>query len=136
HCLVTGTTGSGKTKYFEHTAWQDILDGRGVVYVDPHGNHPDSGYRSLLSRIDERGLTKTRTIHIIDPNAPGYITGIDPMASPSADYDHAVIADAVQQALERVWGEENMDHKPTMRRVLNTLLTALAELKLTLPDVR
>src|SRR5438093_1132578 len=56
HCLVTGTTGSGKTKYFEHTAWQDILDGRGVVYVDPHGNHPDSGYRSLLSRIDERGL--------------------------------------------------------------------------------
>jgi hypothetical protein len=136
HAHVIGTTGGGKTKLLEHSIRQDIIDGRGVCVVDPHGNHPDSLYRSLLSWLDFRGFTKTRTIHLIDPNAGTHVTGLDPLALPSADYDLTVIAEAMQEALERVWGEEDMNAKPTMQRVLNVMLTALTELKLTLAEAR
>jgi hypothetical protein len=136
HAHVIGTTGGGKTKFLEHCIRQDIIDGRGVCVVDPHGNHPDSLYRSVLSWLDRRGFTKTRTIHLIDPNAGTHITGIDPLALPTPDYDCTVIAEAMQEALERLWGEEDMDTKPTMQRVLNVLLTALTELKLTLAEAR
>ena len=49
HAHVIGTTGAGKTKFLEHCIRQDIASGRGVCVVDPHGNHPDSLYRSLLA---------------------------------------------------------------------------------------
>ncbi len=134
HCI--GTTGAGKTKFLEHCIRQDVVDGRGVCVVDPHGNHPDSLYRSLLCWLDARGFTKSRVIHLIDPNASSHVTGLNPLALPSPDYDYTVIAEAMQEALERVWGEEDMNAKPTMQRVLNVLLTALTELNLTLAEAR
>jgi hypothetical protein len=141
HAHVIGTTGAGKTKFLEHCIQQDIASGRGVCVVDPHGNHPDSLYRSLLGWLDERGYTdrnneKSRPVHLIDPNASTHITGFDPLALPSSDYDPTVIADAALEALERVWGEEDTDTKPTLQRVLIATLTALCELKLTLAEAR
>ena len=141
HAHVIGTTGAGKTKFLEHCIRQDVASGRGVCVVDPHGNHPDSLYRSLLGWLDERGYTdkntnKSRQIHLIDPNASTHITGFDPLALPSSDYDPSVIADAALEALERVWGEEDTDTKPTLQRVLTATLTALCELKLTLAEAR
>jgi len=136
HSHVIGTTGGGKTKYIEHTARQDVIDGRGVCIVDPHGNHPDSLYRSMLCWLDERGFTKSRVVHLIDPNAPTHVTGLNPLALPAEDYESTVIAEAMQEALERMWGEEDMNAKPTMQRVLSAILTALTELKLTLAEAR
>ena len=136
HAHVIGTTGGGKTKLLEHCARQDIIDGRGVCVVDPHGNHPDSLYRSILSWLDERGYTKTRKIHLIDPNATTHVTGLNPLALPSPDYDSTVIAEAMQEALERVWGEEDLNSKPTLQRVLSAVLTTLIELELTLAEAR
>jgi hypothetical protein len=37
HCHVLGSTGSGKTKLIEHAIRNDILAGRGVCLIDPHG---------------------------------------------------------------------------------------------------
>lgn len=136
HAQFIGTTGSGKTKAMEHCVRQDIIAGRGVCVVDPHGNHPDSLYRSLLQWLDARGYTQTRTIHLIDPNAGTHVTGLDPLALPSPDYDFSVIAEATQEALEKVWGEEDMNAKPTMQRVLGAVLAALTELQLTLAEAR
>ena len=133
---VVGTTGGGKTKLLEHCPRQDVIDGYGVCLVDPHGNHPHSLYRSLLCWLDERGYTKSRIIHLIDPNAGTHSTGLDPLALPSPEYDCAVIAEAMQEALERVWGEENLDEKPTLQRVLAAVLSALTELGLTLAEAR
>jgi hypothetical protein len=136
HTLAIGTTGGGKTKFIEQCARQDIVQGRGVCIIDPHGNHPDSLYSSMLSWLDERGFTNTRTIHLIDPNAGSHVTGINPLQLPSAEYEPTVIAEATLQALERMWGEEDMNTKPTMQRVLSATLTALTELGLTLAEAR
>jgi TraM recognition site of TraD and TraG len=134
HCI--GTTGAGKTSFFRQCIEQDVATGRGVCVIDPHGNHPDSLYRSLLGWLDERGYTNTRVIHLIDPNTPTHVTGFDPLALPDETYDPAVIADAALEAFERVWGEEDTDTKPTIQRVLTATLTALCDLKLTLAEAR
>src|SRR5580704_6587882 len=65
---VVGTTGGGKTKFLEACIRQDMRAGRGVCVVDPHGDHPDSLYRSLIGWLDHytRG-EKGRPIHLIDP---------------------------------------------------------------------
>jgi hypothetical protein len=136
HTLAIGTTGGGKTKFIEQCFRQDIVHGRGACIIDPHGNHPDSIYRSALSWLDERGFTKTRTIHLIDPNAGSHVTGINPLQLPSAEYEPTVIAEATMQAIERMWGEEDMNTKPTMQRVLSATLTALTGLDLTLAEAR
>ena len=44
HMHVIGTTGGGKTNLIEHMVRQDILNGRGVCVIDPHGDHPESLY--------------------------------------------------------------------------------------------
>ncbi len=134
HTQLIGTTGAGKTRLIEHLVRQDIRDGRGVCVLDPHGNHPGSLYRALLAWLAATG--PPRPVHLIDPNAGTHLTGLDPLAAPSPDYEPSVIAEAVQEALERLWGEERMDTKPTMQRVLAAVLSALAELRLSLPDAR
>jgi hypothetical protein len=56
--------------------------------------------------------------------------------TPDGDYDPAVIADAVLEAIERLWGEEDTNSKPTLQRVLTAAVTALCELGLTLNELR
>jgi hypothetical protein len=132
HCV--GTTGGGKTRLMQHCACQDIALGHGFCLIDPHGNHPGSMYRSMIEHLARSPFRKNRTIHLIDPNVGSHVTGFNPLALPSAEYDPTVIAEAMQQALERVWGEEDMNTKPTMQRVLSTILTTLTELNLTLAE--
>lgn len=136
HMHVVGTTGGGKTRLIQHCACQDIKQGRGVCIVDPHGNHPDSLYRSMIAWIAQHRIAERRVVHLIDPNAGSHITGFNPLALPSEEYDPPVIAEAMQQALERIWGEEDMNTKPTMQRVLAAILTTLVELRMTLAEAR
>src|SRR5690349_17682940 len=91
HTHVIGTTGGGKSKFLEFCIQQDIAHGRGVCVVDPHGEHPDSLYRSLIGWLDENGYTKggkrERPIHLIDPNATTHIVGFNPLARPDQATD-------------------------------------------------
>ncbi len=138
HAHFIGTTGGGKSRAMEACIRQDILHGRGVCVIDPHGNHPDSLYASLLGWLASSGYTKggarERTIHLIDPNAPTHSVGFNPLALPTPQTDVAVVAKAALQAFERVWGDEDTQAKPTLRRVLLTTFIALAELRLTLAE--
>src|SRR4029077_19827129 len=134
HCHVIGTTGGGKSKFIESCVRQDIAAGRGVLVVDPHGDHPDSLYRSLLSWLDERGYTKTRVVHLLDPNARSHTTGFNPLACPDGDTDLSVIAGVTLEAFSRAWGGEDTTQKPTIERILTATFPALAELRLTLAE--
>ena len=106
HMHVIGTTGGGKSTLFSHMARQDMENGHGVLYIDPHGSHRDSGYRRLLTWVAESGIAKTRPVHLIDPNAGTHCTGFNPLALP-ADHHPAVVAEAGLEAFERLWGDED-----------------------------
>ena len=38
HLYMIGQTGTGKSKFLENLAFQDMLDGRGFAFIDPHGD--------------------------------------------------------------------------------------------------
>ncbi|KXK09702.1 MAG: hypothetical protein UZ20_WS6002000270 [candidate division WS6 bacterium OLB21] len=44
---VIGKTGAGKSYFIQQMAYQDILNGRGVAFLDPHGDSAEW----LLERI-------------------------------------------------------------------------------------
>jgi hypothetical protein len=134
HAHIIGTTGGGKTNLLEHLIRQDIKNGDGICVIDPHGNHPDSLYRSLITWLFGRGYNKNRTIHLIDPNATSHTTGFNPLALPDAQTSVSVVAGTALEAFERVWGGENTHGKPTIRRILKATFAALAELQLTLSE--
>lgn len=134
HMHVIGDTGSGKSNFLKHCIRQDIQHGRGVCVIDPHGNHPDGLYRSLLLWLFEKGFHKTRTVHLIDPNARTHTVGFNPLQRPDDETDLSVIANTTLDAFERVWGDEDTHSKPTIRRVLKGTFSALCELGLTISD--
>lgn len=134
HMHVIGTTGGGKSKLLECLIRQDIAAGRGVCVVDPHGEHPDSLYRSLLAWMEQRGYLAARTVHLIDPNAPTHTVAFNPLARPDPDTDLSVVSGVTLEAFARVWGNENTTTKPTIERVLTATFSALAELGLTLVE--
>ena len=132
HTHVIGAPGGGKSKFLEHCIRQDVIAGRGVCVIDPHGSHPESLYRSMLVWLSERQMD--RPVHIIDPNAPTHTVGFNPLARPDREVALSVIAAATLEAFERVWGDENIDERPTMQRVLEATFVTLAELGLTLAE--
>lgn len=38
HTYIIGQTGTGKSKMLENLAFQDMMDGRGFAFIDPHGD--------------------------------------------------------------------------------------------------
>ncbi|NLA43238.1 TraM recognition domain-containing protein [Candidatus Saccharibacteria bacterium] len=38
HLYMIGQTGTGKSKFLENLAYQDMMDGRGFAFIDPHGD--------------------------------------------------------------------------------------------------
>lgn len=134
HGHLIGTTGGGKSKLIEFLVRQDIAAGRGVCVVDPHAEHPDSLYRSLLAWMEQRGYLATRTVHLIDPNAPTHTVAFNPLSRPDADTDLSVISGVTLEAFARAWGNEDTTTKPTIERVLTATFSALAELGLTLVE--
>ncbi len=135
HTHVIGATGCGKSTFLLNCILQDIARGRGVCVLDPHGGHPDSLINSVLRFLDDHRWIATRKVHIIAPNVRDYVVGFNPLA-PLPGTDPSVIAGAMLTAFERVWGNEDTLAKPTTRKLLRTLFTALSESGLTIPDAQ
>ena len=130
---VIGTTGSGKSAFCVYCILQDIARGRGVCVLDPHGGHPDSVFNQVLASLRNNGWFDTGKVHIIAPNSPEYVVGFNPLA-PVGKKDPSVIADAMLEAFQRVWGNENADTKPLMHRILLATFIALSEAHLPLAE--
>lgn len=130
HMHALGATGSGKSNYLLNCALQDIKRGRGVALLDPHGGHPVSGINMTLRFLRENNFPLQK-VHVISPNlAP--IVGLDPLA-PLPETDPSVIADNVAAAFESTWGEDTTE-KPTTRRVLRVIFSALSHCRMALAD--
>ena len=60
----------------------------------------------------QRGYAKTRTIHLIDPNAAiSYRRASTRSQRPDPETDLSVIAGVALEAFERVWGGEDTQDK-------------------------
>lgn len=54
HCYVIGQTGTGKTTILKNMAIQDIKNGNGICFIDPHGNDIEDILANIpADRIDD-----------------------------------------------------------------------------------
>ncbi len=52
HMYILGTTGTGKSEFMKFMAIQDIKDGKGVAFIDPHG----SAVQDIVQQIPEERM--------------------------------------------------------------------------------
>lgn len=70
HMYVVGQTGTGKSTYLENLALQDMLEGRGFAFVDPHGDTVEK----LLSMVPKE---RTEDIIYFSPADMDYPLGLN-----------------------------------------------------------
>lgn len=129
HVHIIGASGGGKSKLLEHLIRQDISRERGLCLVDPHG--------TLCNAIEAwcaaRGMSKVRRIHLIKPGDEHWTAGFNPLRN-DGHSDPAVRVDAMVDACAEVWGGQDMNQTPRLRKVLRALFFALTVQNLTLAE--
>jgi hypothetical protein len=121
HLHVVGASGKGKSRALENMIRQDIQHGHGVCVIDPHGALV-SGISKWCARLD---LQHRRKIHLIDPNNLDWTTGFDPLRCTDPDYLSKTIDTAVN-ACAQVWGGEDTNKTPLLKKCLRAVFYALA----------
>jgi hypothetical protein len=116
HTYVVGKTGSGKTTLLRNLIVQDIMAGRGVGVIDPHG---DLAY-DLLNSIPP---SRTDDVVYFDPADHEYPIGLNLLQSVSPDQRHLVTSGIVS-ALRNIWRDS---WGPRMEWVLSASIAALLE---------
>lgn len=75
HTLVLGTTGAGKTRFFDLLVSEAILRGDPVILIDPKGD------RDLADRARDtvKARSQTGTFHFFHPGHPALSVRLDPL---------------------------------------------------------
>ncbi len=99
HTYIIGQTGTGKSVLLENLAFQDMMDGRGFAFVDPHGDSVEQ----LLGKVP-----KERVEDVIYFN-PGDMT--NPIGLNMFEFDHPDQKDfLVQEAINMLYGLYDPGH--------------------------
>jgi len=97
HLHVVGQTGAGKSTLFANLIAQDLLAGRGVGLLDPHGSLAYAALASVPSR-------RAHELVYLDPSDMARPIGFNVLDGVLPD-QHPVAADGVVAAFHHVWPE-------------------------------
>lgn len=101
HMHVIGGSGKGKSKFLQWMIERDIREGNGLCLIDWHGTL----YKDIVSYCSqlEVGLYNDfRSLILLNPSEPEYITGFNPFMNQGAD-----VATQVTRRIDatiRPWG--------------------------------
>lgn len=129
HMYIIGRTGSGKTTMMFSMAKHDIEQGRGMAFLDPHGDAADD----LISIIPEDRLNDLVFINPIDLKYPIGINLLE--LTPGLDEDEAelekeVVAEGVISLFRKVFSKEENINAHRIEYILrNAIYTSF-----TIPD--
>lgn len=99
HIHVIGQTGTGKSVFLENLAFQDMMDGRGFAFVDPHGDSVEA----LLSKIPKERVEDVIYFNPSDMDNP---VGLNMF-----EFDHPDQKDfLVQEAISMLYGLYDPGH--------------------------
>ena len=121
HTYIIGKTGTGKTTLLKSSIYQDMLNGKGLAVLDPHGDM----FRELLAIVPENRL---KDVVVFDPSDRNYPVGLN-ILDPGIEFEneddkHEWITSAVLSIFEKLSDEKQWG--PRMEHILrNTTLTAL-----------
>jgi len=116
HFYVVGKTGSGKSQLFENMVVQDIAQGHGVCFIDPHG----SAIEKILKRIPKERIND---VCLIDPSDEEYPIGLNIIESDPKGKKNNLKASGILSAFKRQFGDS---WGPRLEYLLNYSLLTLA----------
>jgi hypothetical protein len=111
HAYVIGKTGTGKTTMLKSAIYQDMLSGKGLAVLDPHGDL----FKELLEIVPEH---RRKDVVVFDPSDREWPIGLN-MLDPGIEFANeddrieliasAVVAVFKKLADEKQWGQR-MEH--------------------------
>lgn len=128
HTYVIGQSGMGKSKALETWIMQDILAGRGVGVIDPHGDL----FNHLIAFIAARPELWAKVI-LIDPTDPTWSVGFNPLEVVDRGFSERTALFMTDVCI-KMW-KLDVTNAPRMVWLLTNTFLALSNLGLTLLDL-
>ena len=132
HMYVIGKTGMGKSTLLENMAIQDIQNGEGVAYLDPHGSTAEK----LLEFVPEHRIKDVIYFAPFDldfPIALNVLEDTAPGDESSSSIRSQFIVSGLMSTFKKIWKDQ---WSARMEYILNYTLLALLEIpEATLLDV-
>ncbi|PIP87421.1 hypothetical protein COW81_00330 [Candidatus Campbellbacteria bacterium CG22_combo_CG10-13_8_21_14_all_36_13] len=116
HVYVIGKTGMGKSTLLENMAVQDIQNGNGFAFIDPHGKSAEL----FLDYIPEH---RKKDVLYFAPYDLEYPISFNVMEDVGADRRH-LVASGLMSAFKKIWVDA---WSARMEYILNNALLALLE---------
>src|SRR3989338_8346654 len=116
HVYVIGKTGMGKSTMLENMAIQDIQNGEGIAFIDPHGATAEK----LLDFVPH---DRIKDVVYFAPFDTDYPVGFNVMEDVGFDKRHLVVS-GLMGALKRIWVDA---WSARMEYILQNTLLALLE---------
>lgn len=116
HVYVIGKTGMGKSTLLENMAIQDIQNGNGMAFIDPHGGTAEK----LLDYVPESRIKDVLYFAPFDLEFP---VSFNVMEDIGADKRHLVV-NGLMSTFEKIWVDA---WSARMAYILNNTLLALLE---------
>ncbi|MFA7216931.1 MAG: type IV secretion system DNA-binding domain-containing protein [Candidatus Paceibacterota bacterium] len=117
HMYVIGKTGMGKSTLLENMAIQDIQNGEGLAFLDPHGGTAEK----LLDYVPEN---RVKDILYFAPFDIDYPIAFNVMEDIGEEKRHLVLS-GLMSAFKKLFGEESFSDR--MQYILQNTILALLE---------
>ncbi len=117
HMYVVGSTGMGKSEFLKNMAIQDIEEGRGLAYMDPHGDAAEA----LINFIPKNRI---KDVIYFDPADLTFPIAFNVLEKVEYEYRH-LIASGLLGVFKKLWGAEAWSGR--MEYILNNTILALLE---------
>lgn len=115
HTYIIGKTGMGKSTLLENMIYSDILSGRGVAIIDPHGDLADT----ILAHIPK---SRTNDIVLFDPSDKEFPIGFNMLDNPNPEL-RSIVASGLVSIFKKMFAES---WGPRLEYILrNTILSLL-----------
>jgi hypothetical protein len=116
HMYIIGKTGMGKTTMIENMVIQDIQDGHGVAFVDPHGDSVEK----VLNYIPANRINDVVYLNPADSDFP---IAFNPLESVDPKYKH-LVASGLMGVFTKIWAGV---WSARMEYILNNTILALLD---------
>lgn len=116
HVYAVGKTGMGKTAMLQNMAVQDIQQGRGVAFIDPHGEASEE----LLSFVPQ---SRIKDVVYFNPSDLDFPIAFNIMEKVSVEKRH-LVASGLMGVFKKIWPDV---WSARMEYILNNAILALLE---------
>lgn len=117
HMYIIGKTGMGKSTAIENMAVQDIKNGEGFAFIDPHG-------KSAALLLDYIPPERIKDVIYFAPFDMEHPIAFNVMEDVGADKRH-LVANGLMSAFKKIWGPETWSAR--MEYILMNAILALLE---------